>query len=124
MHTKSHKYPIDYWKTASYDELVNEIVDLRDIMEAAGIKPVVGYRQPFLQTAGDTLYTVLKDNNFRYDSSLPTNYNQIWWPYTLDHAIGQCAIEPCPKSKLLIFQRRVQLHGNPLKRSRPRDVTT
>ncbi|XP_066936837.1 uncharacterized protein [Clytia hemisphaerica] len=96
VHTKSHRFPTTYWKTVSYKALVDEIVDLRDQMFKAGIKNVVGYRNPFLQTSGDTLFTLLKDFNFRYDSSLPTPAHAYWWPYTMEHKVDYCAIPPCP----------------------------
>ena len=99
IHTKSHKFPISYWSTAPYTDLITEIVDVRTLMEKRGIKNVVGYRNPFLQTAGDTLFTLLKDYNFKYDSTLPTKLNAYLWPYTFDHKIPYCSIKPCPKSK-------------------------
>ena len=101
VHTKTHRSSISYWKKAPYTDLFKEIVEVRELMESKGIKNVVGYRNPYLQTAGDTLFTLLKDYNFKYDSSLPTAPHAYWWPYTFDHAVPYCSIKPCPKSKFV-----------------------
>jgi len=71
-------------------------------LEGAGITNVVGYRNPFLQTAGDTTFRVLKENGFLYDSSLPVRLNKFWWPYTFDNGgpdDNDCLIKPCPTSE-------------------------
>ena len=107
-HTRSHKNDHAYWKRGSYDLYKTEIVDYKNLMEDNHIKPVVGYRQPFLQTGGDNTYSVLKDNDFLYDSSLPGLPGARWWPFTLDYGHSYCAIEPCPQSKLFFFN----FHGD------------
>ena len=69
-----------------------------------GINNVVGYRQPFLQTAGDRTYQVLHDNKFAYDSSMPSKLGDGFWPFTMDHKIPHCIIKPCPESEYYIKQ--------------------
>ena len=55
-------------------------------------------RAPFLQTGGDTMFEMLYQANFSYDSSLPVyDIDPPYWPYTLDYAINhECMIAPCP----------------------------
>ncbi|KFM69489.1 hypothetical protein X975_13570, partial [Stegodyphus mimosarum] len=60
---------------------------------------IMGHRAPFLQTAGNITFRVLKKEGFLYDSSMPTrNYMEPpVWPYTLDYGYLQdCQIQPCP----------------------------
>merc|ERR1719334_1120017 len=54
-------------------------------------------RAPFLQTGGDTMFSILSQFNFLYDSSLPSPKSPALWPYTLDQKPPHsCAIKPCP----------------------------
>ena len=57
-------------------------------------------RAPFLQTGGDTMFEMLYQANFSYDSSLPVyDIDPPYWPYTLDYSINHdCMIEPCPSN--------------------------
>lgn len=61
-----------------------------------------GMRAPFLQTGGDTMFEMLKEANFSYDSSMPVyDIDPPYWPYTLDHSINhECMIEPCPSHSI------------------------
>ena len=101
-HTISHRTPIPWWKSANYSELTKEIVGQREILRKWGqvkAEDVVGYRAPFLQIAGNTMYQVLYDNKFLYDSSMPTQkfMDPPMWPYTLEYRSTQeCVIPPCP----------------------------
>ena len=101
-HTISHRTPTTWWKSANYSELTDEIAGQREILRKWGqvkAEDVVGFRAPFLQTAGNTMYQVLYDNKFLYDSSMPTHSftNPPMWPYTLDYRSTQeCVIPPCP----------------------------
>lgn len=101
VHTKSHRFPISWWKTASYADYVDEIIGMRKQLQDAGINNLVGYRQPFLQTGGDNTFAVLKNYGFLYDTSLPVQFGKLWYPYTLqyDTTPKPCVIEPCPESK-------------------------
>ena len=101
-HTISHRTPIPWWKSANYSQLTEEIVGQREILRKWGqveAEDVVGYRAPFLQIAGNTMYQVLYDNKFLYDSSMPTHNftDPPMWPYTLEYRSTQeCVIPPCP----------------------------
>ena len=103
--TISHRIPSTWWKSASYIPLLEEIAGQREILRKWGqveAEDVVGYRAPFLQTAGNTLYKVLYDYKFLYDSSMPTQeyMDPPMWPYTLDYLSTQeCVIPPCPTGK-------------------------
>ena len=64
---------------------------------------ITGIRAPFLQGAGDEMFQMLAENNFEYDSSMPTRaYGYIdaefgLFPYTMDfRSIQDCAFDPCP----------------------------
>ena len=101
-HTISHRTPTSWWKLANYSQLTDEIAGQREILRKWGqveADDVVGFRAPFLQTAGNTLFQVLYDNKFLYDSSMPTHnfMDPPMWPYTLDYRSTQeCVIPPCP----------------------------
>ena len=101
-HTISHRTPTSWWKSANYSQLTDEIVGQREILRKWGqveVEDVVGFRVPFLQIAGNTMYQVLYDNKFLYDSSMPTQkfMDPPMWPYTLEYQSTQeCVIPPCP----------------------------
>ena len=100
MHTLTHRTPTTFWASASFQELVDEIVQMKLKLENEGITNVVGYRNPFLQTAGDTTFQVLLENDFLYDSTLPVRPERQIWPYTLhEGSASPCVISPCPTSK-------------------------
>jgi len=102
VHTLTHKTPNSIWKRASKEFLVEEIIGMKKKLESHGIQNITGYRQPFLQTAGDTLFSVLKEYGFTYDSSLPSPVGQYVWPFTFDYnpydgsTTATCLISPCP----------------------------
>lgn len=78
-----------------------EIAGQREIMHLYGgidWRDIRGMRAPFLQTGGNTMFEMLKETNFSYDSSMPVyDINPPFWPYTLDYSLGhECMIEPCP----------------------------
>lgn len=101
-HTISHRTPTSWWKSANYSQLTDEIVGQREILRKWGqveAEDVVGFRVPFLQIGGNTMYQVLYDNKFLYDSSMPTQkfMDPPMWPYTLEYRSTQeCVIPPCP----------------------------
>ncbi|XP_029652461.1 chitin deacetylase 7-like [Octopus sinensis] len=105
-HSLTHQVPHEWWKNASEEELANEILtqrhNLANLAEIP-IEHIRGWRSPFLQPTGDTMFTILWKNNFTYDATLthpfPRNvYSPVIWPFTLDSplAIG-CNIKPCPQ---------------------------
>lgn len=102
VHSITHTPDVDRWKNLSYSEWKNEISDMRKIISKFSRIPptkVNGVRAPFLQTGGDTYFTMLADEKFLYDSSMPTlrRANPPLWPYTLNYGLQQdCQIKPCP----------------------------
>ena len=60
---------------------------------------IVGMRAPFLAVGGDTMYQMLWDNGFLYDSSIPSSQTTPpLWPYTLDSPLPHaCFVPPCPR---------------------------
>lgn len=104
-HTISHRTPTSWWKSANYSELNDEIAGQKEILRKWGqvkTEDVVGFRVPFLQLGGNTMFQVLYDNHFLYDSSMPTEkfINPPMWPYTLEYRSTQeCVIPPCPTGK-------------------------
>ena len=101
VHTISHRTPIHFWRNAKRRELIKEIVGMKRKLEKAGIDNVVGYRNPFLQTAGDRTFKILHKYGFVYDSTLPVSFGKLYWPFTLDGGYPlYCVIEPCPKRKI------------------------
>ena len=83
----------------------DEIIKQKENLEAVkGVKSVRGWRNPYLVTGNNT-FRVLADNNFLYDSSLPTTKGQRWWPYTMKYLSpnypDRCASPPCRKSECL-----------------------
>ena len=61
-------------------------------------------RTPHLQSGGDEMVQMMRNNNFEYDSSAPSkNYGYLnmdhgRWPFTYDwYNDMDCQIEPCPQ---------------------------
>uniref|UniRef100_A0A7M5ULY8 Chitin-binding type-2 domain-containing protein n=1 Tax=Clytia hemisphaerica TaxID=252671 RepID=A0A7M5ULY8_9CNID len=99
VHTISHRTPTTFWASATRQQLIEEIVGMKEKLEDEGIENVLGYRNPFLQTAGDRTFQVLHENGFLYDSTLPVLFDKQYWPYTFDNGgPSQCVINPCPTS--------------------------
>jgi len=98
---------LTYWQQMDETEWAAEMVGMRkSIAQFANIPAceVSGMRSPFLQGGGDTMYSMLEHNNFRYDCTWPTrkfgftDAMQGLYPYTLDYkSVQDCPIEPCPK---------------------------
>ena len=97
----------------SVDEWKLEMTGVRRMIgQFANVPPceVKGQRAPFLQGGGDTMFQMMEENNFLYDSSWPTRqYGYIdaeyaMFPYTLDYKTKQVSYpteisKPCLKSK-------------------------
>lgn len=100
-----HESSTEMWKKAPIDRWQQEMDGMRTILSLYGLIPkseIQGHRAPFLQTAGDDTFSMLKQGGFAYDSSMPTRafMDPPLWPYTLDYGYRQdCQIEPCPKSR-------------------------
>lgn len=100
-HSISHRLPTTFWGTIDYNTLKQEMTGVRDILvNFARIPPgdVKGIRTPFLQVSGNNHFKMMKDNQFLWDSSMPSLTNRDLWPYTLDYKSSQqCQIGPtCP----------------------------
>ncbi|KAJ8708394.1 hypothetical protein PYW07_010519 [Mythimna separata] len=106
LNSISHRTPPDYWATANYDVIKEEIADQRiQIAHFANIstESVKGVRLPFLQLAGNASFQVMADYGLEYDSSWPTSAYRDpgLWPYTLDYASTQdCTMPPCPTASI------------------------
>ncbi|XP_014671835.1 PREDICTED: uncharacterized protein LOC106812465 [Priapulus caudatus] len=101
-HSISHTPYQDWWKNANETQWHDEIIGMQTIIhEFANIPTddIQGMRAPLLQTAGDTTYKMMTNNNLKYDSTMPTRRftDPPLWPYTLDYKESKdCQIEPCP----------------------------
>jgi len=98
-HTITHSHPpFDQEKWAR--EVVGQA---RLLTELGNVNPedIKGMRAPFLQTGGDDMFSVLREFDFLYDSSLPSdNTNPRLWPYTLGNPMPHsCHLPPCPTGK-------------------------
>ncbi|GBM16726.1 hypothetical protein AVEN_217985-1 [Araneus ventricosus] len=102
IHSISHESNTDLWRDGDETRWKQEMVGMRAMLTTFGGLPqaeLVGHRGPFLQTAGDTTFSVIHKEKFLYDSTMPSRsyMDPPIWPYTLDHGYGQdCQIEPCP----------------------------
>lgn len=104
----SRRYPPSWWEYATEKEYIEEIGGMREILRKWGyVNPgdVKGFRVPYIQVGGNNEFKALKDLEFLYESSMPTQFfatpPNILWPYTLDYRSTQdCQIAPCPTGKL------------------------
>ncbi|XP_059165544.1 proteoglycan 4-like [Physella acuta] len=105
-HTLSHRSPTTWWADAGFENWEQEVVGMKKrLHEKSGIPldGIVGMRAPFLQVGGDAQYAMLKENRFRYDTSMVTgnlyvNNEAPTWPFTLDTPPDSktCSLTPCP----------------------------
>lgn len=109
VHSISHLPSTEYWKNANQTIWEEELGGIRKIISKFANIPesdIVGVRAPFLQTAGDVTFGVMKSLDFHYDSSMPTRQkaNPPLWPYTMDYGYQQdCQITPCPTKNYKSF---------------------
>ncbi|KAK7092945.1 chitin deacetylase 7-like [Littorina saxatilis] len=102
-HTLSHRHPFNWWATATYQHFVDEAEGMRRKLVSKARVPydaVQGFRVPYLQVGGDSMYKALYYQNFTYDSSMfrkKEGGEQIW-PFTLDFPLPHkfCQLKPCP----------------------------
>ncbi|XP_065186071.1 chitin deacetylase 7-like [Sycon ciliatum] len=101
-HTITHRTPTTWWANATVDEWRGEIAGMKTILEMFANIPaanITGFRAPYLQAGGDRQFSVLKEQSFVYDSTMPTckYVDPPMYPYTLDYArTEECMIPPCP----------------------------
>jgi len=91
------------FKNADIDRWTKEICGMKKVLEIFGqirAKDVKGFRAPYLQPGGDTMFEAMARCGMLYDTSLPAaENNPPIWPYTLNHKSTQeCKIGPCPKN--------------------------
>ncbi|RUS79571.1 hypothetical protein EGW08_012665, partial [Elysia chlorotica] len=106
-HSVTHRLPRKWWTEADKTLMAEEVLNQRqNLVMKAGIpvEDIKGWRSPFLQPAGNDLFSVLYENNFTYDSTLtysfPKNlYSPVLWPFTLDFGYTMvCNIARCPQN--------------------------
>eukprot|EP00761_Pharyngomonas_kirbyi_P014363 gb/GECH01014393.1/.p1 GENE.gb/GECH01014393.1/~~gb/GECH01014393.1/.p1 ORF type:complete len:496 (+),score=106.61 gb/GECH01014393.1/:1-1488(+) len=102
VHTMSHTTG----KSTSKETFEKEILGARralSLYSKIAESNIKGFRAPFLGMNSDG-FEILKQNGFKYDSSLPEQVKQGFsssleeqiWPYTMDHGIGQrCESSEC-----------------------------
>lgn len=102
LHSITHKADTFYWKNLNASMWRQEVVNQREQLSQFAHVPVSevkGFRAPFLQIGGDTMYEVFSEAGLQYDCSRPTiKYRKPGlWPYTNDYlSIQDCNVEPCP----------------------------
>uniref|UniRef100_A0A6A7FWX2 Chitin deacetylase 9-like protein n=1 Tax=Hirondellea gigas TaxID=1518452 RepID=A0A6A7FWX2_9CRUS len=100
IHSVTHKSDVqNYWRNMSKEGWTAEVVDQIDMLNMYGKIPredMQGWRTPFLEVGGNTMYDALQDAGIKYDCSWPTLHYTPWfvesdgtingalWPYTLD----------------------------------------
>ncbi|UYV79622.1 Cda9 [Cordylochernes scorpioides] len=103
VHSITHSTETDLWRLANQTVWTRELSGMRDFLARMAKVPrekIRGVRAPFLQTAGDTSFSVLHKEGFLYDASMPSRMyvDPPLWPYTLDHSYQHdCQIPPCPR---------------------------
>lgn len=91
-----HKYFSRYSEKQWKGEIVGE-AELAEKYGGVNISSIVGMRAPFLDIGGNTMFRMLWDNGFLYDSSIPSaQVNPPLWPYTLDTPRQQNCFGNCP----------------------------
>ncbi|GFR58862.1 chitin deacetylase [Elysia marginata] len=66
-HSVTHRLPRKWWTDANKTIIAEEVLNQRrNLVEKAGIpvEDIKGWRSPFLQPAGNDLFSVLYENNF------------------------------------------------------------
>jgi hypothetical protein len=96
----------DYWKDLDVEGWRAEITDMREMLVKyahVAKEDIVGIRAPFLEIGGDQQWTMMQEDGFLYDSSMPsleygyTNLENGRWPHSFDYrSTMDCVIPPCP----------------------------
>lgn len=75
----------------------------KNLVKKAGVpaKEIIGWRSPFLKTAGNVQPKILKKLGYEYDISLTYSRQNMDlpkpWPFTMDNGWPyRCGIRPCP----------------------------
>lgn len=102
MEIGSHSVKHDHIRTAA--DLYQEALQQRKNLVEIGRIPesdVVGWRSPFLETAGDHQPDILHNLGYKYDVSITYRRSEMSdqnpWPFTADFGWPfLCQMEPCP----------------------------
>ena len=85
------------------DVLRKEAKQQKENIVRAGVpaEEIIGWRSPFLKTAGNDQPYTLKDLGYEYDISLTYTRSSMAdekpWPFTMDHGWPyRCGVAPCP----------------------------
>ena len=100
----SHRPNLTYWQVLNETGWAQEMDGMRTILETFAHIPegdVAGARAPNQQNGGEAQMSMLKDYDFTYDSTMPTdafayvNLANGLWPYTFDYKSTQVCIYVC-----------------------------
>ncbi|KFM73579.1 hypothetical protein X975_04617, partial [Stegodyphus mimosarum] len=101
MQTISNRQPEEFWPQASYNDWVEEVIGMRDILHNfANVSDgdLLGMRAPFMKPGGNNMFSMIYEYGLDYDSSLAAPESEVpLWPYTLDYRHPhKCLSENCP----------------------------
>jgi len=106
-HSITHRTNTTYWGTLDEAGFEAELNGMRKMAAQFANIPkeeIIGTRIPFLIAGGEPQFTMMQNNGFKYDCSMPTRlYGYIdadrgLYPYTLDYKSKQdCEVGTCPK---------------------------
>jgi len=106
-HSITHRTNDTYWKTLDVEGHKQEFNGMKQMLAQFANVPIdeiIGTRVPFLIAGGEDQFTMMQNNGFKYDCSMPTRlYGYIdadrgLYPYTLDYKSKQdCEVGTCPK---------------------------
>ncbi|RZC33227.1 chitin deacetylase [Asbolus verrucosus] len=102
VHSITKNSSQEYWRHATYKDLVEEFAGQRQIISRFAnipVEEIVGVRTPQLQFEGDLSIDAYVESGLTYDNSWPTRSTQPLLPYTLDYVSNQeCTVSiTCPK---------------------------
>jgi len=106
-HSITHRTNDTYWKNLDEEGHKKEFHGMKQMLAQFAnvpINEIIGTRVPFLIAGGEAQFTMMQNNGFKYDCSMPTRlYGYIdadrgLYPYTLDYKSKQdCEVGTCPK---------------------------
>lgn len=106
LHSITHNYLSQHWRSASVEQLVEEFGGQREMMaHFANIDfdDIKGMRLPLFELSGNNSYEAMAQVGLVYDSSWPSQQyiSPGLWPYTLDYkSIQDCPIGNCPTASV------------------------
>lgn len=106
LHSVTHNYLGEHWKSITVDGLIAEFGDQLEIMEHFAnldTEEIRGMRMPLFQLSGNNSFDAMRWLGLEYDSSWPSQDYMTagLWPYSLEYkSIQDCPIGPCPNASL------------------------